>query len=122
MIFDWQIRKVKLHGGYRGIAIFPFILISERVYRQNPVLINHERIHFRQQLELLILPFYILYLGNYLLNRLRYSSHDAAYRNIVFEREAYFRESDLQYLHNRKFFGWRKFLNDSFSASDTIKK
>ena len=35
-----------------AIAIFPFILLAHHKYQENKVLINHEKIHLRQQLEL----------------------------------------------------------------------
>ncbi len=65
-------------------------------------LINHERIHLQQQMELLVLPFYLLYLANYLVNLLYYRNHALAYRNIVFEREAFVNEKDFFYLKRRK--------------------
>lgn len=71
---------------------------------------NHELIHFKQQLELLILPFYILYLLNYLVNLLLYRNHSEAYRNIVFEREAYKNDSNYYYLSNRRFASWITYL------------
>lgn len=70
---------------------------------------RHESIHLRQELELLIIPFYILYILNYGLNLWRYKNHDAAYLNIVFEREAYVCETDVNYLKGRKFWAWAKF-------------
>jgi hypothetical protein len=93
-----------------GVALFPFILIKHNEYRYDKAFIRHETIHLRQELELLILPFYILYLFNYLLNRFKYHDHDTAYMNIVFEREAYARESDRNYLSERKFWAWLKFI------------
>ena len=57
--------------GYIGITIFPFIFIGKQ-YKNRPNLINHERIHFQQQIELLVLPFFILYFGNYLINLFKY--------------------------------------------------
>lgn len=89
-----------------GMAIFPFILLRKEEYKRNRVLINHERIHLQQQLELLIIPFYLLYLINYLYNLVLYREHHKAYLNIVFEREAYKKEGDLQYLRKRRFFAW----------------
>jgi hypothetical protein len=95
---------------YYGMALFPFILIKYRHLRYNEYLINHEKIHLQQQLEMLILPFYLLYGLNYLLNRFKYRSHDAAYRNICFEREAYQNEDDLEYLQKRSLWRfWRYF-------------
>lgn len=94
-----------------GMALFPFILVKTHALKSNPAMINHEHIHLRQQLELLLLPFYILYLFNYFINLLYYRDHDQAYRNIVFEREAYCNERNLQYLNRRKFWAWRHFFN-----------
>lgn len=93
-----------------GIALFPFIIINSGLTAQRQmVLLNHERIHIRQQLELLVVPFYILYLTNYLINRIRYTSHQEAYRNIIFEREAFSKESDPKYLSERKIWQFLKF-------------
>lgn len=71
---------------------------------------NHEFIHLRQQIELLIIPFYILYLLNYLINLIIYRSHFLAYRNIAFEREAYENDSRLSYLSGRRFAAWAAYL------------
>ncbi|MGY3054542.1 hypothetical protein ACVWYG_002749 [Pedobacter sp. UYEF25] len=89
-----------------GMALFPFILLKSEAHKNNKVLINHENIHLRQQLELFILPFYVLYLSNYLINRLKYKGHYEAYKNIIFEKEAFHNERDLAYLSKRKWFGW----------------
>ncbi|MCX2573691.1 hypothetical protein OQ268_04010 [Pedobacter sandarakinus] len=92
------------------MAIFPFILLKGEILKKDLVIINHEKIHLRQQLELLILPFYILYLGNYLYNLIRFKKHHSAYLNIVFEREAYHHEGNLRYLKQGNWFGWYKFI------------
>jgi hypothetical protein len=69
---------------------------------------NHEKIHLQQQLELLILPFYVLYIGHYLFNLVKYRNHNTAYRNICFEREAYDNDWDLNYLPTRRIWAfWR---------------
>ncbi|WP_293894556.1 hypothetical protein [Flavobacterium sp.] len=94
--------------GFRGITLFPFIIVSENHLKQNPVMINHEKIHIRQQMQLLILPFFIWYGIEYLVKWFIYKDKNAAYRNISFEREAYANEKDLNYLTRRSF--W-KFLN-----------
>ncbi len=93
-----------------GMAIFPFVLIKYAELKHDRQIINHELIHLRQQIELLIIPFFILYLLNYLINLIKYRSHSLAYRNIVFEREAYSNDSDLQYLKKRRFYSWIKYL------------
>lgn len=75
------------------------------------VLMNHERIHHRQQLELLLVFFYLFYLLNYLLNLVRYRNHFKAYKEIVFEREAFAMDNDLQYLNKRKWFAFVRYLS-----------
>ena len=88
---------------YAAMAVFPFIFVKKYEYRYDVTLINHEKIHLRQQLEMLIVPFYIVYFLHYLFNLIKYRHHDTAYRNICFEREAYANELDLNYLGRRGF-------------------
>jgi hypothetical protein len=94
----------------KGMALYPFILLKEKKGRLDPVLMNHEKIHLKQQLELLILPFYILYFINYLYNLITTFNHETAYRNIIFELEAYDHEEEFNYLKNRKLFGFLDYL------------
>ncbi|MEO0311111.1 MAG: hypothetical protein RIQ89_768 [Bacteroidota bacterium] len=83
-----------------GIALWPFVFILKGL--NNPRLLNHERIHLQQQLELAILFFYLIYIGNYLVNLIKYTNHQQAYRHIIFEQECYAHEHDLNYLSVRK--------------------
>lgn len=89
-----------------GMAIYPFIILKKEDFKKSTVLINHEKIHLRQQQELLIIPFYLLYLVNYLINLLRYTNHQQAYEQIIFEKEAYQNDSNPTYLLSRKRFAW----------------
>ena len=93
-----------------AMALFPFIILKDRAMESDAVLIHHEKIHFRQQLELLILPFYLFYLVNYLFNLIRYKNHDQAYFHIVFEKEAYANDQNLTYLQQRGLFSWLKYI------------
>lgn len=93
-----------------GMALFPFILVKHKEYKHDAILIRHETIHLRQEIELLIIPFYILYLLNYLINLLKYRNHDKAYFNIAFEREAYRHEGDPKYLSKRALWSWIKYI------------
>ncbi len=94
----------------KGMALFPFVLLRDKKGLQDPILINHERIHLQQQLELLIVPFYLVYLVNYLYQLISTFDHQAAYRNIIFEQEAYDHEKELNYLRKRKRFGFLDYL------------
>ncbi|MCO5936776.1 hypothetical protein NAF17_14630 [Mucilaginibacter sp. RB4R14] len=93
-----------------GMALFPFILLNNKALLNDEVMINHERIHLRQQAELLVILFYILYLLNYFVNLIIFREHNKAYLNIVFEREAYEKEADMAYLKQRKWVGWMKYF------------
>lgn len=61
--------------------------------------LNHEKIHSKQQLELLIIPFYIIYLIEAIFK---------GYYCISFEKEAYANQDNLDYLKTRKWYSmWR---------------
>jgi len=93
-----------------AMALFPFMLFKDERHKHEIFLINHEKIHFRQQIELLILPFYILYLFSYLINLIRFRNHHHAYFNICFEKEAYANDQNLSYLQKRALYAWIKFI------------
>jgi len=93
-----------------GMALFPFILIKLEHYREDELIIRHERIHLMQQLELLVVFFYLLYVFHYLFNLVRYRNHRRAYMNIVFEKEAYVMETNREYLNRRRFWEWMRYL------------
>lgn len=93
-------------GGYLGLTFYPFIFLKTASLKTNRVLLNHERIHLQQQLELLIVPFYIIYVLEFLRGLIRYKNRVEAYRNISFEREAYANEKDLAYLRTRPLFSF----------------
>ncbi len=102
------IRINKLHVG--GIALYPVIFIKKGLDpKRFDVLLNHEKIHLKQQIELLIVPFYLIYLAHYLVLLIRYKNHNKAYRNIIFEKEAFQNENDFDYLKKRKFWSFFKF-------------
>lgn len=73
-------------------------------------LLNHERIHTRQMVEMLVVVFYLWYFIEWLI---RLTMKGNAYRNISFEREAYTHERNLHYLEERKLFAWISFLKSS---------
>lgn len=104
------VSKYLIPKKYRGLTFFPFIILRNRSDKSNLILINHEKIHIRQQLELLILPFYILYFSDFLIKMIQYKDMNKAYRNIIFEREAYTKEKDLDYLKSRSFWQFLNYL------------
>jgi hypothetical protein len=102
--------KFLITRGFQGWVLFPFIILKERKLMSNPVFMNHERIHLRQQLELLVLPFFIWYGIEYLIRFIQHRNRYQAYLNISFEREAYKNENALDYLVQRRFFSFIKYF------------
>lgn len=96
--------------GFRGITIFPFILLTHREDRGDGVVMNHEKIHIRQQLEMLVVPFFLWYGFEFLIRWWQCKNRFVAYRNISFEREAYANEKNLHYLKQRSFWKFLKYV------------
>ncbi|WP_159021655.1 hypothetical protein [Formosa sp. L2A11] len=96
--------------GFQGITLYPFVILRDSNLKSDRVLVNHERIHLKQQLELLVLPFYIWYVVEFLIRFIKHRDWHLAYRSISFEREAYTNEKDLNYLELRSWFSFLKYL------------
>lgn len=92
--------------GFAAINILG-ILFCRHDVRLTPWLINHERIHTAQMLEMGILPFYVWYVVEWLV---KLSRRRNAYYRISFEREAYRHERDLGYLRRRRHYAWWKMV------------
>ena len=71
-------------------------------------LIQHERIHTRQMIEMGFIFFYLFYVIEWLI---RIPMQGRAYLNISFEREAYQHMDDPNYLIHRKPYAWVKYLH-----------
>ena len=83
------------------------LLFCKKDAKINDVIVNHESIHTSQMKEMLYIPFYLLYVTEWLIKLLFKGS---AYRNISFEREAYDNQYNLNYLKERKRYNWIKRL------------
>jgi hypothetical protein len=105
--------RSKYLKNYSGMCLWPFLLVAHNNRLKDKVFMNHEHIHAAQQKELLLLFFYLWYVADYLIQLLKYNDHSRAYRNIVFEKEAYAMECDLEYLKRRKLFSFLKFYKNN---------
>lgn len=94
-----------------GIAIFPFIIVTDERNKKNAIFLNHERIHLKQQMELLIIPFFVFYFLEFLIRYIIYKNWNKAYMNISFEREAYKNEKDLNYIKKRSIWAFINYFN-----------
>ena len=102
--------KHLFYRNYVGLSLWPFIILKTHTLKKDKELINHEKIHLRQQQELLILPFYVLYILEWLVRSVLYLDTYKAYQNLSFEREAYRNEGILDYLKNRRPYSFMKYL------------
>ncbi|ARV15195.1 hypothetical protein [Polaribacter sp. SA4-12] len=107
MIF---ISKHIVPNGFVGITLFPFIILKKEALKQNQILINHEKIHLRQQRELLVLLFYIIYGFEWIIKFFIYKNGYLTYKNLSFEREAYQNEYNLSYFKTRKTWDFIKYF------------
>lgn len=103
---DFWLKLLSL-GKASGLTIFPFIFVGKQI-KNKAQLLNHERIHIRQQIETLFIIFFILYFIEYFFHRFTKSSFEA-YKAISFEQEAYCNDHNLNYLNNRKPYSFIKY-------------
>lgn len=94
-----------------GIALWPFVIVRSK--KPGKAILNHERIHLRQQAEMLVVLFYVWYLAEWVINYVKLRNWWAAYYAISFEKEAYANENDLQYLKRRKFWAFLRYMKSS---------
>jgi hypothetical protein len=104
------VNKYLLSKKFRGISLWPFVILRDKEDIGDVVFLNHERIHLKQQLELLIVPFYIWYLTEFSIRYFQTRDFHRAYRNISFEREAYSNEGNLNYCISRKRWDFTAYL------------
>lgn len=99
--------KVIPINGYKCVNLFGVLFVREGCTMTDTDY-NHEAIHTAQMKELLYVPFYLLYMLEWLWHLARLCVTKAAYRAISFEREAYVHQSDADYLKTRKKFNQYK--------------
>ncbi|HPW98704.1 MAG TPA: hypothetical protein PK218_09090 [Flavobacterium sp.] len=93
-----------------GLTIFPFIIVKDKKLKLDKVFINHEKIHLRQQLELLILPFFVWYFLEFFFRFMICLNWSKSYRSISFEKEAYCNEMNFNYLEKRTLYRFLKYI------------
>jgi len=110
--------------GYKCINLFGILFARDNA-KIDDVTINHEAIHSRQFVELMVLfavatvfirwwlpvfapfAFYVWYIVEWIIRLFKKGN---AYRNISFEREAYANQGDFSYPKGRGWFNFLKYL------------
>jgi hypothetical protein len=91
-----------------AISLFIFVWCRGEI---SDITRRHETIHFQQQLELLFVFQWILYLGLYAFGLFSHKGNgEEAYRMNPFEREAYENQYDKDYLATRPRYNWIKYF------------
>lgn len=96
--------------GYSAINLFGIVFARKEKEPLAPATVNHELIHTKQMQETLFVFFYPVYGIHFLIQLVKFKNRDKAYRNVCFEREAYFFQYHEHYLKKRKHFEWIKYL------------
>jgi hypothetical protein len=95
---------VKLFG-ISGIMLFPFCFVKKDAPDRT---VRHEKIHLKQAINLLVIPFYLLYFIFWV--RCLFMYGKKAYYYICFEQEAYRNEFKLDY---KVKYNWTKYISKS---------
>ena len=108
--------------GFRCINLFGVLFARKEQGKLSKEVLQHEYIHTLQMRELGYLPFYILYLLEWLLRVIFTHSFKKAYYNISFEQEAYTFQKYAEYPTWREKWKWCQFLNtkEAFSLGVTL--
>jgi hypothetical protein len=96
----------------KAAAFFPFVFVRKEEYA-TPIFINHERIHFRQQIETLFVGSWALFIIEDIYSRLflQLKAPDY-YLYRAEEQEAYRNQHDMDYLRRRKWFSLLRYIRD----------
>lgn len=114
IIIQNNITSFILGKHYAAMCLHPFLLVNKAFDIVNfPETLNHERIHARQQIEMLWVFFFLWYVTEYLVRLLICRSHRKAYLSLSHEREAYHHAGDPGYLLTRRPFAWFTYLKSS---------
>ncbi|MBK8956451.1 MAG: hypothetical protein IPM34_12985 [Saprospiraceae bacterium] len=93
-----------------AITLWPFVILRKSELKANENLMRHEKIHLKQQAELMVVFFYLWYVFEYGVHWLRLRNRKKAYYRISFEREAYAHEGNPEYLEKRRMFAFLKYV------------
>lgn len=100
-------RYIPFGKEFLAINLFGVIFTKGRL---TEVDINHELIHTIQMRELLYVPFYIVYVLEWMIRIVQYRGWVKGYSHISFEKEAYENQRNMNYLKKRKHFSFVKYI------------
>ena len=109
---DRFLKSISFFMNVGGITLYPFIFLKSEYKdsERGKVILNHEKIHIAQQKELLIVFFYVFYLIGFIRGLITHKDAKKAYKRISFEREAYAKQGNKNYLEKRERFAWLNYF------------
>lgn len=118
--------KIKIMGDFLilitldrffAITLAPFgIYVKSEQPCRHPLTLRHELTHWKQQMEMGIIFFYLWYFIEWLIKLLWFGKD--AYYHISFEKEAYFSQVISDYNSKRRRFAWFKFIFKTPTVND----
>lgn len=94
VLYSHWIFKLPFMDRYYGMVLGRTILFKYEESQINPIMLKHEMIHQEQMDRVGVIPFYLIYLKDFVKNLWACRNWDQAYLNIPFEVEAYDRQSE----------------------------
>lgn len=96
---------------YNAMCVWPILFIKPGTDLSGcGITLNHERIHARQQLEMLWLFFFLWYGVEFIVRLVQHRDRHKAYLALSHEKEAFNNDEDLDYLGRRKAYAWMRYL------------
>ncbi len=96
---------------YNAMCVWPVLFVKPGTdLSQSNITLNHERIHARQQLEMLWLFFFLWYGIEFIVRLLQHRDRHNAYLSLSHEKEAFTNDENLNYLDRRKSYAWMRYL------------
>lgn len=95
---------------FTAINLFGIVFARSEHKELKEYVLNHEKIHSYQILELGGIFYYVVYLLEWLVRLCQYRNSLDAYMNISFEREAYKNHSNPEYLQSRRRYAFKNYL------------
>lgn len=106
------ISRFKGLEGVKASAFFPIIVFRNESFEVSRIVI-HERIHFKQQIELLFIGAIIWRFTEWLYLKVFQSKNSLdSYKLTSFEQEAYLNQENSNYLEKRKSFAFVKYIKN----------
>ena len=93
----------------RGLTLFPFIIVSKSTYRRH-IILNRQKIAYKQQKECAVIPYAILYSLSFLVLSAYYKDFTKGRNDIPFVREADNHEKNFSWLSIRSKYHFLKYF------------